>query len=317
MIETCPLSHSTPPAPPPQSVILKRIRCMTNNRSCTAANASYWQQRGERTDLPGNEVTLMAEHARYVEYIHSQERKRLLSLVGQTRPRVLDVGCGVGRIALEISPRCREVIGIDIADSLLARARSAAREAEISNVIFQTRGLDAPFDLGVFDLVVLSGVLNCLDDGDAESALRYCVESLAMGGTLYIRNNCATRARIDLPEDDEAPPFIHRTSQEYLAMIRAIPSLMLRREGYLFPPLCAPNMVYYHAIPRFLRNRQPARSLLDAWFRLEDLTAEARLRWLGPAYRAALLAIRKPTFFHAIEATRLADPTNVCLANGG
>jgi len=290
---------------------------MTKKQSCTAANASYWQRRGERTDLPGNEVTLMAEHGRYVEYIHSQERQRLLSLVGKAAPRVLDVGCGVGRIALEIAPRCRELIGIDIAESLLERARTSARSSGITNVSFQNRGLDAPFGLGTFDLVVFSGVLNCLDDGDAESALRYCVDSLAVGGTLYIRNNCAVRQRIELPEDDEAPPFIHRTSQEYLAMVGGIPSLTLRREGYLFPPLCVPNIVYYHAIPKFLRNRQPVRSLLDAWFRLEALTAEARLRWLGPAYGAALLAIRKPTFFHVIEATRTADPAGESRLNGG
>ncbi|MFN9372852.1 MAG: class I SAM-dependent methyltransferase [Planctomycetaceae bacterium] len=259
----------------------------------------------------------MAEHGRYVEYIHSQERQRLLSLVGKAAPRVLDVGCGVGRIALEIAPRCRELIGIDIAESLLERARTSARSSGITNVSFQNRGLDAPFGLGTFDLVVFSGVLNCLDDGDAESALRYCVDSLAVGGTLYIRNNCAVRQRIELPEDDEAPPFIHRTSQEYLAMVGGIPSLTLRREGYLFPPLCVPNIVYYHAIPKFLRNRQPVRSLLDAWFRLEALTAEARLRWLGPAYGAALLAIRKPTFFHVIEATRTADPAGESRLNGG
>ena len=286
---------------------------MTMKQNCTAANASYWQRRGERTDLPGHEVTLMAEHSRYVAYIHSQERKLLLSLVGKKRPRVLDVGCGAGRIALEISARCSELIGIDIAESLLDRARAAAREAGISNVSFQSRALDAPFDLGDFDLVVLSGVLNCLDDGDAEAALRYCVSSLAAGGTLYIRNNCAVRQRIELPGDDEAPPFIHRTAKEYLAMVRGIPTLRLRREGYLFPPLCAPNIIYYHAIPKFLRDREPVRSMLDAWFRLEDRTAEARLRWLGPAYDLAILAIRKPTFFHVIEATRAAGLPHIPL----
>lgn len=275
---------------------------MKQPESCTAANIAYWRRRGERADLPGHEVTLMAEHARYVAYIHAQERKLLLSMIGSRRPRVLDVGCGAGRIAVEIAPRCREVVGIDIAESLLDRARSAAREAGFSNVRFQCRGLDAPFDLGHFDLVILSGVLNCLDDGDAETAIRSCAGSLVAGGTLHIRNNCAVRRRIERPGDDEAPPFIHRTPQEYLAMVRAIPTLVVRREGPLFPPLCLPNIVYYHGIPGFLRDKEPARSLLDAWFRLEDRTAGARLRWCGPAYAAAMRLLRKPTFFHVIEA---------------
>ena len=285
-----------------------QTQTQTQTQSCTAANIAYWQRRGARTDLAGHEVTLMAEHARYVAYIHSQERKRLLSIVGEKLPRVLDVGCGAGRGAVEIASRCSELIGIDIADSLLDRARAAARAAKISNISFQRRTLDAPFGLGDFDLVMLSGVLNCLDDGDAETALRYCADSLAVGGTLYIRNNCAVRHRIERPGDDEAPPFIHRTSQEYLTMVRRIPTLSLRREGYLFPPLCVPNIVYYHAIPTSLRDRGPARSMLDAWFRLEDRTAEARLRWLGRAYGIAMHAIRKPTFFHVIEASRAAGP---------
>lgn len=283
---------------------------MNQSKSCTAANISYWQQRGEREDLPGHEVTLIAEHARYVAYIHSQERKLLLSMIGGSRPRVLDVGCGAGRIALEIAPRCREVVGIDIAESLLDRARSAAREAGISNVCFLRRGIDVPFDLGDFDLVILSGVLNCLDDGDAETAIRICAESLVAGGTLHIRNNCAVEHRIDRPGNDEEPPFIHRTSKEYLAMVRAIPTLVVRREGALFPPLCVPNIVYYHGIPKFMRDREPARSLIDAWFRLEDFTAGARLRWFGPTYAAAMRFLRKPTFFHVIEATDVSvDPS--------
>lgn len=257
----------------------------------------------------------MAEHARYVAYIHSQEMKLLLSLVGTKRPRVLDVGCGAGRLALEIADRCSELIGIDIADSLLDRARSAARKAGISNVRFQNRGLDEPFELGSFDVVLLSGVLNCLEDGDAEAALRFCADSLTPGGTLSIRNNCAVRQRFELPGDDEAPPFIHRTAEEYVAMVRAIPTLAVRREGYLFPPLCVPNIVYYHAIPRCLRDSKPVRALLDAWFRLEQHTAEARLRWLGPAYGPVLRLIRKPTFFHVIEATRTASPVYVDVLN--
>lgn len=281
---------------------------MPEMESCTAANARYWQQRGQRQDLPGHEVTLMAEHARYVAYIHSQERRLLLSMIGGSRPRVLDVGCGAGRIALEIAPRCRELVGIDIAESLLDRARAAASAAGITNVHFHKRGLDTSFDLGDFDLVILSGVLNCLDDGDAERAIRHCAESLAAGGTLYVRNNCAVRQRIAMPGGDEAPPFIHRTKQEYLAMVRAIPTLDVRREGALFPPLCLPNVVYYHALPQFVRDREPARSLLDAWFHLEDRTAGARLRWLGPVYNAAMRALRKPTFFHVIEATGVVGP---------
>ena len=50
--------------------------------------------------------------------------------------RILDIGCGTGRHALELAKRGYTVTGIDLSKSQLKRAREKARAAEV-NVIFE------------------------------------------------------------------------------------------------------------------------------------------------------------------------------------
>ena len=65
---------------------------------------------------------------------------------------VLDLGCGFGRIAAALAPRCRSVLGLDVSAGMVAEARQ--RYAGLSNVRFQQTGgqdlsalPDAAFDL--------------------------------------------------------------------------------------------------------------------------------------------------------------------------
>ena len=74
-------------------------------------------------------------------------------LLGPDRD-VLDLGCGIGRVAAALSPRVRSVAGLDIAPAMIAAAR--ARCAGIGNLRFLLgSGLDlAPFADRSLDLVL-------------------------------------------------------------------------------------------------------------------------------------------------------------------
>jgi SAM-dependent methyltransferase len=72
---------------------------------------------------------------------------RLNLVVGQ---RVIDLGCGSGRTTLELAARVEaagEVVGVDIADEMLARGRERAARLEASNVAFLHADVQA-HDLG-------------------------------------------------------------------------------------------------------------------------------------------------------------------------
>ncbi|MEJ2027002.1 MAG: class I SAM-dependent methyltransferase, partial [Limibacillus sp.] len=66
----------------------------------------------------------------------------------------LDVGCGPGHTAFRIASKASVVIGVDIAQGMLAKARELAVQEEINNVVFQQAHASAlPFQDGSFDLI--------------------------------------------------------------------------------------------------------------------------------------------------------------------
>ena len=73
--------------------------------------------------------------------------------------RCLDFGCGVGRLTLALAAHFREVVGVDIAPSMLERAEKYKGPA--SNVSYVLNGREdlSQFPDGSFDFVHASIVL--------------------------------------------------------------------------------------------------------------------------------------------------------------
>jgi ubiquinone/menaquinone biosynthesis C-methylase UbiE len=76
------------------------------------------------------------------------------------RKRVIDVGCGDGRMALGCAPYASEVYGVDPDPAAIRLARSKARELGVTNTHFKVGvAQDLPFSDGHFDVVILSWTL--------------------------------------------------------------------------------------------------------------------------------------------------------------
>ena len=74
--------------------------------------------------------------------------------------RILDLGCGDGRLALGAAPYAREVIGLDPDPEVIRGAKARARKAGIGNARFVVgAGQELPFPDGQFDVVILSWTL--------------------------------------------------------------------------------------------------------------------------------------------------------------
>lgn len=67
---------------------------------------------------------------------------------------VLDLGCGIGRVAGALASRCRSVFGLDVSPGMIAEARR--RHADRPNLQFEvTAGQNLAFlDAGSFDLIL-------------------------------------------------------------------------------------------------------------------------------------------------------------------
>jgi len=68
--------------------------------------------------------------------------------------RILDIGCGTGRHSIELSKRGYNITGIDLSDSLLARAREKAEKQGLKIDFLKYDARDLPFN-NEFDLVIM------------------------------------------------------------------------------------------------------------------------------------------------------------------
>jgi SAM-dependent methyltransferase len=138
------------------------------------------------------------------EFAHPLDVVRFSSLVSRDA-RVLDYGCGYGRVCRELQHAgYSNIVGVDPASAMIDRAR-----AEKPQITFQVLDTDAlPFLPASFDAVVLFSVLTCIVDDEAQRAVvREIERALRPGGIVYISD-------ILLQEDD-------RNRERYETGVRA------------------------------------------------------------------------------------------------
>ena len=102
--------------------------------------------------------------------------------------KVVDIGSGAGfdsLIAAHMVSPDGQVVGIDMTPTMIAKAKSAAQEAGISNVEFRQGYAETlPVEDAWADVVISNGVLNLIPDKPA--ALQEMARILKPGGHLQI-----------------------------------------------------------------------------------------------------------------------------------
>jgi rhodanese-related sulfurtransferase/SAM-dependent methyltransferase len=94
--------------------------------------------------------------------------------------RVLDAGCGTGRVAIELATRGFDVVGADLDDTMLGVARANAPGLSWVTSDLAALQLDC-----TFDAVILAGnVIGFVDREHRAKALRRCVEHVRIGGLI-------------------------------------------------------------------------------------------------------------------------------------
>lgn len=107
-----------------------------------------------------------------------------------TGDRVLEIGCGVGRVGLGLAPRCREWVGADVSLNMLGHAKAALAEAGHANVDFvHLNGIDlAGVPDAAFDVVYCTAVFMHLEEWDRFRYVREAHRVLKPGGRVYFDN---------------------------------------------------------------------------------------------------------------------------------
>jgi len=108
------------------------------------------------------------------------------SEIGYNRSlKILDIGCGTGRHAIELARRGYSVIGLDLSDSQLARARTKAAEAGVKVTFLKGDARDFQFE-EPFDVAIMlcEGAFSLMEtDAMNFQILANAGQALKPGGT--------------------------------------------------------------------------------------------------------------------------------------
>jgi ubiquinone/menaquinone biosynthesis C-methylase UbiE len=114
-----------------------------------------------------------------VEFVHS---------LGRREGAALDLGCGDGRLTLEL--RARDIVGADVSRVALDRARPRVGERDIE-LVELTPGTVLPFEDGRFDLVLMAETIEHVVD--VQSLLSEVRRVLRPGGELAVTTPAHSR----------------------------------------------------------------------------------------------------------------------------
>lgn len=117
--------------------------------------------------------------------------------------RVLDAGCGTGRVAIELAARGYDVVGIDLDPGMLAPARAKAPEipwfeADLAR-LDAVAGLDG--DAG-FDLVVMAGNVMIFVAPGTEGTVLHELRARTVAGGLLVAGFQVRADRLALADYD-------------------------------------------------------------------------------------------------------------------
>ena len=125
--------------------------------------------------------------------------------------RALDFGCGVGRLSQALAEHFEEVVGVDIAESMVAKAREFNRHG--ARVRYQVNAADdlSCFDDGEFSFVYSVITLQHIPPGPAARYVGEFFRVLRPGGVAVFQIPSGRRYR-----PDSFSAFVYRVKRQYL-----------------------------------------------------------------------------------------------------
>jgi ubiquinone/menaquinone biosynthesis C-methylase UbiE len=200
----------------------------------------------------------------------------------------LDLGAGVGRIAVRLAPILGRVACGDLAPGMLARLRRNAAAAGAKNIDpVRLRSDGLPFRSKAFTFLACVGLLEHLPPSSQDGTLSEAARVLRSGGRLaLILNNGESRFLAD-PKDNPYRDGLQRESGYYCSVVSE--KRLLEQSAAHFDSVPAGSNLFYSL------QRHAARSLPDSKRRdprlkpFFDAAAawDLALRPLGPMARAA------------------------------
>ena len=181
------------------------IRHLVRRVLPTPANGpgrGYFERWDRRSEDPWGHVASPVEHERY--------RWTLATLSGRRFRSALEVGCSLGVFTEMLAEHCDDVLGVDISEVSVQRARE--RLGALEHVRVERRALPEDMPAGPFDLIVCADVICYWTPPRLLDALRALEGELAPGGALLLVHY-RPEVRIQPLRGDEAHDIVARETR--------------------------------------------------------------------------------------------------------
>lgn len=145
--------------------------------------AEYWDSKADTH--ADSAVSMWANRSLNAHYQKEQEAWLLDQLPNVTGLRVLDLGCGTGRLSRFLANRGAQVVGVDFAARAIEIAR---RQSSGDNPIYRVQSAFELDERAAFDVVLTWGSLTvaCRDGAQLLDVLARIWRSLAPGGRVLL-----------------------------------------------------------------------------------------------------------------------------------
>lgn len=163
--------------------------------------------------------------------------------------RILDMGCGTGRHALELARRGYHVTGVDLSDGMLEQGRQIAQAEGLATVAFQQADAtryttDTPFDRAYCVCEGALGLIGTVSDPQTHdlTIIRNLYNALKPGGRMLITVlNAMRHIRLYQQADVDAGIFDPLTLTETNTMTTGegddTVEITIRERGFVVPEL--------------------------------------------------------------------------------
>ena len=149
---------------------------------------TIWDTQANQSE--NNPLRAVISHNDVNNYYVDRTQKSMLSQLIKLKKdfKVLDVGCGVGRMSLWIAPQVEKIIGVDVSPKMIEIAGTRAISSELSNCEFLVLGeISLPFSVEEFDLVLAVWLLKYIVDEDKlKLMIREMCRLTKAGGSIVI-----------------------------------------------------------------------------------------------------------------------------------